>query len=217
MSHDLFLNDTARRVADLVLPATAWLEELGCKSTNTHLYLMPRLLAPPGEARSAVWILRELARRLDLGGLLPLGRRGAPWTPSSTIRRPATPRWPRLPREGGIRALQSRRRPPRSRLPDALRQGGVLPERAAALGLPALPVYEPLPASPLWPLAFRQGRTLTQFHGFYDHGRALPSLARLDPEPRLWMAPADAAGRGLSDGDPVKGPASGAPSPPGPW
>ncbi len=41
VSHDLFLNDTARRFADVVLPGTAWLEELGCKSTNTHLYLMP--------------------------------------------------------------------------------------------------------------------------------------------------------------------------------
>ena len=60
-------------------------------------------------------------------------------------------------------------------------------ERAAALGLPPLPVHEPLPAS-AYPLAFRQGRTLTQFHGFYDHGRALPTLARLDPEPRLWIA-----------------------------
>ena len=48
------------------------------------------------------------------------------------------------------------------------------------------------------------GRTLTQFHGFYDHGRALPSLARLDPEPRLWIAPADAEARGLVDGAPIR-------------
>src|SRR6185503_15617532 len=27
VSYDLFLNDTARRLADVVLPATAWLEE----------------------------------------------------------------------------------------------------------------------------------------------------------------------------------------------
>jgi predicted molibdopterin-dependent oxidoreductase YjgC len=44
VSYDLFMNDTARRFADVVLPATAWLEELGCKSTNTHLYLMPKAL-----------------------------------------------------------------------------------------------------------------------------------------------------------------------------
>src|SRR3954470_20827053 len=37
--HDLFLHDTARASADLLLPATSWLESTGCKSTNTHLYL----------------------------------------------------------------------------------------------------------------------------------------------------------------------------------
>ena len=40
-------------------------------------------------------------------------------------------------------------------------------------------------------------RTLTHFHGFYDHGRALPSLAKADPEPALWISPSDAAPRGV--------------------
>jgi anaerobic selenocysteine-containing dehydrogenase len=65
VSYDLFWNDTARRVADLVLPATSWLEELGCKSTNTHLYLMPKILDPPGETRPVVWILRALGSFSD--------------------------------------------------------------------------------------------------------------------------------------------------------
>jgi anaerobic selenocysteine-containing dehydrogenase len=76
-------------------------------------------------------------------------------------------------------------------------------ERAAGLGLPRLPIYEPLPA-PRFPLVFRQGRTLTQFHGFYDHGQALPTLHRLDPEPKLWMAPEDARARGVDDGAPIR-------------
>src|SRR5262249_5942569 len=59
VSYDLFMNETARRSADIVLPATAWIEETGCKSTNTHLYLMPKILEPPGEARSNTWLLRE--------------------------------------------------------------------------------------------------------------------------------------------------------------
>jgi anaerobic selenocysteine-containing dehydrogenase len=88
-------------------------------------------------------------------------------------------------------------------------------ERAAALGLPPLPVHEPAPAS-AHPLRFQQGRTLTQFHGFYDHGRALPSLARLDPEPRLWIAPADAEARGLVDGAPIRIFNGQGSSPPGP-
>src|SRR5205807_4838148 len=36
-TYDLFMHDTARRHADLVLPSTSWLETTGCKSTNTHL------------------------------------------------------------------------------------------------------------------------------------------------------------------------------------
>jgi anaerobic selenocysteine-containing dehydrogenase len=76
-------------------------------------------------------------------------------------------------------------------------------ERAAALGLPPLPVYEPSPPGAPG-LVFRQGRTLSHFHGFYEHGQALPTLARLDPEPVLWIAPADAAARAVADGARVR-------------
>src|SRR5215468_2120977 len=71
VSYDLFSNDTSRRFADILLPSTSWLEELGCKSTNTHLYLMPKILEAPGECRSAIWVLRELALRLHLYDFFP--------------------------------------------------------------------------------------------------------------------------------------------------
>src|SRR6185369_14312893 len=101
--------------------------------------------------------------------------------------------------EGGIRALRINQvAHPDLAFPTPSGKVEFVSERAASLGLPTLPVYEPLPDSP-YPLTFRQGRTLTQFHGFYDHGQALPTLARLDPEPRLWIAPADARARGLAD------------------
>jgi anaerobic selenocysteine-containing dehydrogenase len=73
-------------------------------------------------------------------------------------------------------------------------------ERAVTLGLPGLPVFEAPSTEPSYPLTLRQGRTLTAFHGFYDHGRALPSLAKADPEPVLWISPADAAARAIADG-----------------
>jgi anaerobic selenocysteine-containing dehydrogenase len=56
------------------------------------------------------------------------------------------------------------------------------------------------PSESAYPLALTQGRTLAHFHSFYDHGQALPTLARLEAEPWLWLAPADAAARGLRDG-----------------
>jgi anaerobic selenocysteine-containing dehydrogenase len=69
--------------------------------------------------------------------------------------------------------------------------------------LQPLPIHEDLPGAPQ-ALQLRQGRTLTQFHGFYDHGRALPTLAAADPEPRLWISPDDAARRSVKDGDAIR-------------
>jgi anaerobic selenocysteine-containing dehydrogenase len=203
-SHDLFLNDTARRFADVVLPGTAWLEELGAKSTNTHLYLMPKVLEPPGETRPAAWILRELARRLGLDDFHPWAAEEGPL--DAILDHPSTGRATvaTLRAEGGIRALRiSDVAHPDLRFPTPSGKVEFYSERARALGLPPLPVYEAPPPSD-YPLAFRQGRTLSHFHGFYDHGRALPALARLDPEPVLWISPADAAARGLGDGAAIR-------------
>jgi anaerobic selenocysteine-containing dehydrogenase len=43
VSHDLFMHDTARRFADVILPGTAWLEQLGCKMTTTHFKTLRRV------------------------------------------------------------------------------------------------------------------------------------------------------------------------------
>jgi anaerobic selenocysteine-containing dehydrogenase len=205
VSYDLFWNDTARRCADVVLPATAWLEELGCKATNTHLYLMPRILDPPGETRPVAWVLRELARRLDVRDFFPWAGEEGPF--DAILDHPATGHATiaALRAEGGIRPWRiSPVAHPDRRFPTPSGKVEFVSERARALGLPALPVYEALPAADAYPLAFRQGRSLTQFHGFYDHGQALPTLARLDPEPVLWLAPADARARGVDDGAAIR-------------
>jgi anaerobic selenocysteine-containing dehydrogenase len=205
VSYDLFMNDTARRFADVFLPGTSWLEELGCKSTNTHLYLMDRILDPPGETRPPSFILKGLAARLGLP------REFYPWESDegpldAILDHPATGHATvaSLRAAGGIHPLAISH----VAYPDLVfdtPSGKVefYSERAAAAGLPPLPVHDaPPPAR--YPLAFRQGRTLTHFHGFYDHGRALPTLARLDPEPQLWISPVDAGTRGLADGAAIR-------------
>jgi anaerobic selenocysteine-containing dehydrogenase len=204
VSQDLFMHDTARRFADVVLPGTAWLEQLGCKMTNTHLYLMEQALEPPGETRSLTWILRSLANRLGLPEFFPWATEeamidvilGHPSTGYATVAD--------LRAEGGMRAMNiSHVAYPDQRYDTPSAQVEFYSERARQLGLPPLPIYEDLPSSS-YPLTLRQGRTLTHFHSFYDHGRALPSLARLDPTPRLWISPGDAAARGLEDGGPIR-------------
>src|SRR2546422_389754 len=198
--YDLFENDTARRFADVLLPSTSWLEELGCKATNTHVYLMPQALPAPGETRSMPWVLRALAERLGLDDFFPWKDEAelvdamidVPATRHATVAA--------LAAEGGMRAMNvSHVGHPDLRFPTPSGKLELFSDLAVSRGLPGLPVYE-APADSPYPLTLRQGRTLTAFHGFYDHGQALPSLAKADPEPVLWISPADAAARGVADG-----------------
>lgn len=62
---DFFLSETAR-LADVVLPVTQWAEEEGTMtSLEGRVLRRRRAVHPPGEVRSELWILRELAARLD--------------------------------------------------------------------------------------------------------------------------------------------------------
>jgi anaerobic selenocysteine-containing dehydrogenase len=70
-------------------------------------------------------------------------------------------------------------------------------QKALDLGLPPPPLPD-APAVDPCPRALAQGRTLVHFHAFYDGGRALPSLARCERKPQLWLSPANAAARGAA-------------------
>jgi anaerobic selenocysteine-containing dehydrogenase len=204
VSHDLFMNDTARRFADIVLPGTAWLEELGCKMTNTHLYLMEQALAAPGATRSLTWIVRTLADRLGLIDFFPWPTEEA--MIDALLNHPATGHATvaALRAQGGIGELRvSHVAHPHLRFSTPSGKVEFDSQRAVELGMPPLPVYEALPDT-VQPLALAQGRTLTHFHSFYDHGRALPTLAKLDPEPCVWISPADAAARQIEDGKEIR-------------
>lgn len=210
VSYDLFVNDTARRAADVVLPATAWLEELGCKMTHTHVYLMEPALAPAGEARAVTAVLRGLADRLGLEGFFPWADDEAlvdavldhPCTGGATVAS--------LRAQGGIGALRiSHVANPTLDFDTPSRKIEFHSARAAALGLPSLPTFD-MPSADetrarrTYPLVLTQGRTLAHFHSFYGNGRELPTLARLEREPRVWLAPADAAARGIEHGAPIR-------------
>jgi len=207
VSYDLFLTETARRFADVVLPATAWLEELGCKSAYTHLYLMEPALAPAGEARSAYWLLTKLAERLGLEGFHPWANEEAmvdaildhPCTGHATVAS--------LRAQGGIGELNiSHVANPTFVFDTPSRKIEFSSAVAERLGLPALPAWEPPAhtAGATYPLVLTQGRTLAHFHGFYNNGRELPTLARRETEPGLWISPADAAARELADGAAIR-------------
>jgi len=202
VSYDLFQNDTARRFADVVLPATAWLEELGAKMTHTHLYLMERALAPPAETRSLHRVLCELAVRLGLDDFHPWVTEEAmidaildhPCTGHATVAA--------LRAQDGMRALDvSHVANPSFEFDTPSGKIELYSEQAARLGLPPLPSFAAAtPESDAYPLALTQGRTLAHFHSFYNNGRELPSLARRESEPALWLSLEDAALRDIADG-----------------
>ena len=207
VAYDIFANDTTRRVADIVLPGTIWLEDLGIKETATHLYLMDKALEPAGETWPLIPVLRELAERLAIDDFFP---------------------WPSLeaymdallaPQQDGALTVSAMRErggmAERSRLDHVPYRHGryatpsgmveFYSERAASLGLPELPSYtRPAPEGTRYPLEFRQGRVLTAFHSFYDNGRALPMLTRAEPHAELWIHPEDAGPRGIAAGGRVE-------------
>jgi assimilatory nitrate reductase catalytic subunit len=65
---DFFLSETAA-LADVVLPTTQWAEEEGTMTSLEGRVIRRRLAVdPPAGVRSELWIMRELARRLDAPG-----------------------------------------------------------------------------------------------------------------------------------------------------
>jgi assimilatory nitrate reductase catalytic subunit len=68
---DFFLSETAE-FAHVVLPSLQWAEETGTMTNlEGRVLLRERLTTPPPGPRSDLWILHELAKRLDVPALLP--------------------------------------------------------------------------------------------------------------------------------------------------
>jgi anaerobic selenocysteine-containing dehydrogenase len=202
---DLFMSDTSRAFADVVLPGTSWLEDLGLKFGPTHVHLMDRVLEARGNTRPFWRIYADLSARLGIAGYFP-------WDSPEQMLDMALDN----ERTSGVTVAKFRAIEPSARInapsfaysslrfPTPSGKVEFFSERAQAMGLPSLPVYERPTTNSAYPLSFVQGRTMTHFHAFYDHGRALPSLAKADPEPTLWISCPDAAARGLADGAMVR-------------
>ena len=197
---DVFMNDTARLSADVVLPGTVWLEETGYKATNSHFYLMDRALEPAGQTKPLYWVFSQLAQRLGLEGYFPWESQegmlnamlDTPLTGHTTISA--------LRDAGGIGELNV----PHVAFADGNFQspsGKVefYSQRADEAGISPLPTYEDPAVPKNGRLTLTQGRTLTQFHSFYDHGKALPGLAKHNQALEVWISPEDARARDISD------------------
>jgi len=203
--------------ADLILPATTMFEIESYVAHDSRIQLRRRVIPPQGEARNDYLIFAELARRLGYGQRWPQ-------TEEALIRHMLT--------ETGIDIEELRAHPEGVDLPQpemryrkyadgSLRADGrpgfetstgkfeIASEWLRAHGHEALPVYTESREGPLaapqiaarYPLVLNSGaRTQSAFRSQHFN---IPSLVGQQPRPLVHLHPADAAARGIRDGEPV--------------
>ena len=209
--HELFPTDTVD-YADVVLPATTQFEQADLHlSMGYYLHLNRPAVPPRGEARSNHDTFQALAQALGFEDDCFRD------TQEDVIRQAfeASPHWSHVTYEQLLADGYARANVPKPHLPFG---DGVFPtpsgkvefysERLAADGLPPLPTYTPLEESAArrphlaerYPLRLISpaSHVLTSSS---HHNQAVQVVGDL---PWLEISPADAAARGLSDGDPVR-------------
>lgn len=205
VAYDIFPNQTIREAADIVLPGTLWLEEIGAKSTNTHVHLSDRALPAAGQARPVHMLYTGLAARLGVEDVYPWPDQEAAM--NAALDHPATGHTTVAQmRANGGRAPLKVSHVAYPSLAFATPSGKIefFSSRAAGMGLSPLPeAPDPKPEDRSG-LILAHGRTFAHFHAFYDHGRALPTLAAREEAPDLWISPEDASQRGISDADEIE-------------
>ncbi|MGB0505888.1 MAG: molybdopterin-containing oxidoreductase family protein [Pikeienuella sp.] len=203
VSYDIFANQTTREIADVILPGTIWLEEIGVKATNSHVYLSDQVLPPAGQARPMSELYRELGERLGVEDVYPWESQEE--AINEVLDHPATGHATveSMRANGGRAALNiSPVAYPTHEFHSPSGKIEFYSERAVEMGLPALPVASaPRSADGL---VLAHGRTFAHFHSFYDNGRVLPTFAAREVAPQLWLSPDDASARGVADGDDVR-------------
>jgi anaerobic selenocysteine-containing dehydrogenase len=203
--HDPFLTDTAR-YADLVLPATTYLEteDLFRAYGAYYVQFAPRAVAPQGEALSNLRLAQELARRLGVGdAIFRMGTEELVRAAFAGATGPAAAIDPDLLRTAGPVKVDP--------YPDGQRFGtpsGRLEfysETLAGQGLPPMPDWtedaEETALGRRWPLRLLTAPGYFQSHTAFSGNAA---LRRREGVPTVVLHPADAARRGLRADDGVE-------------
>ncbi len=205
--HELFLTDTAD-YADLVLPATSQLEQVDLHKAYGHAFVTYNrpAVAPPGECKSNWDVMRLLAEALGfrepwlrqtadevIDEILAATARGNPFL------RGVTPE--RLRAEGAVPLAVDGPAPfADGRFPTPSGKVELYSQRMAQMG------YDPLPGGACDAEDGDGALTLltAASHHFVSSSLASqPGLLRGEGEPFVEIHPADAAARGIADGDAV--------------
>jgi len=203
VAHEQFLTDTVR-YADYILPAATQIESVDVTLAWGHLWLgwNEPAIEPPGEAVSNTEFFRRLAAAMGLtepalfDDDLTLLRQALPTVDLDALRRDG---WLRVPfpesgtpwAEGGF--------------PTASGRAEFASAALEALGQPRLPTYVPSSEGPRselrerFPLQLMTPKHHQRFlNSSYSH---MPRHSGAEGTPFVELDPADAAARGLADGD----------------
>jgi len=204
VAYDVFPNQMIREVADIVLPGTIWLEEIGAKSTNTYVHLSDRVLEPTGDAKPVYEMYKGLAERLGVEDVYPWASQEDAM--NAALDHPAAGHTTvdAMRAQGGRAPLNvSHVAYPTRAFSTPSGKVEFYSQRAADMGLSPLPTCSEAHSEP-GALVLAHGRTFAHFHSFYDHARALPTLAAREDAPDLWISPEDADAREVENGQDIE-------------
>ena len=212
--HEIFLTDTAD-YADIVLPATTQLEHYDVHKSYGHLYVLANspAIAPLGEAKPNSEVFRLLAARMGFTDACfsdsdeDICRQAL----ASTNPRMAGIEWDALKARGWQRLKVPARFAPfaEGNFPTPSGKCEFWSQTAVDLGMDALPAYTPPRESAqsapqlakTYPLAFISPPARNFLNSSFAN---LEFALKEAGEPYLDIHPADAAARGIADGDPVR-------------
>jgi cysteine sulfinate desulfinase/cysteine desulfurase-like protein/anaerobic selenocysteine-containing dehydrogenase len=204
--------------ADLVLPACTYYEIQSYMVYGSLFKIRERMIEPLGEARSDLFIMAELARRLGYGHLYPQNEeellrhvlKGSGFTPEQ------------VRKAGGMVSIKTEMMEYKKWEKGLLRKDGkpgfdtpsgkfeIASTVLEEYGYDALPVYTEPREGPLsrpdlvksYPLVFNSGGRVRT--GFHTQHHGIRGLNRERPEPTVHINREDAEKRGIAQGDLVR-------------
>ena len=229
--HDSWWTPTARH-ADIVLPATTTLErnDVGGSSRDLYLFAMHQAIEPVGDARSDYAIFRALAKRLGYEQAFTEGREEMDWCRAiyDRVRQAAAAKGVELPgfqqfwaegfvefpepEEDFVLFEEFRRDPQLHPLKTPSGRIEIASETIAGFGYDDCPMHPTwiAPAEWLgsaraktWPLHLVTNQPRHRLHSQMDPG-PVAQAAKVAGREAIRINPADAAARGISDGDIVR-------------
>jgi formate dehydrogenase major subunit len=196
---DLFVTETAFH-ADVILPASAFAEKSGTfTNTDRRVQLARPVIKPPGDARQDLWIIQEVAKRLDLdwnyAGPADVFAEMAMTMPSMK-----NITWERLEREGAVTYPVDGPDQPGHEI---IFYAGFPTDSGRAKIVPAnIRPPDEVPDMD-FPMVLSTGRVLEHWHTGSMTRRA-GVLDALEPEAVAFMAPKELFNLGLTPGDMMK-------------